>query len=100
MANLTLVVDDAVLKRARQRAIEEGTSVNAQVRGFLERYAGTGSGFEGFLALTEGLGANSGADGRTWRRSELHERGGGGRRTGPARVTTDTARRCAPHSAS
>lgn len=74
--------------------------MNAQVRGFLERYAGTGSGFEGFLALTEGLGARSGAEGWTWRRSELHERGDGGRETGPARVATDTARRCAPHSAS
>jgi hypothetical protein len=74
MVNLTLVVDDAVLKRARQRALEEGTSVNAQVRAFLQRYAGTGSGFEGFLALTEGLGARSGAEGRDWRRAELHER--------------------------
>ncbi len=31
------------------------------------------SGFEGFLALTEGLGARSGPEGRTWRRPELHE---------------------------
>jgi hypothetical protein len=76
MANLTLVIDDAVLKRARQRALEEGTSVNAQVRDFLHRYAGAGSGFEGFLAMTEGLGARSGVGGRTWSRAELHERGG------------------------
>ena len=77
MANLTLAVDDAVLKRARQRALEEGTSVNAQVRAFLERYAGSRSGFEGFLALTEGLGARSGPGGRDWRREDLHERGSG-----------------------
>ncbi len=75
MANLTLAIADAVLKRARQRALEEGTSVNAQVRAFLARYAGAGSGFEGFLALTEGLGASSGPEGRSWRRAELHERG-------------------------
>jgi hypothetical protein len=75
VANLTLAVEDAVLKRARQRALEEGTSVNAQVRAFLTRYAGAGSGFEGFLALTEELGASSGPDGRSWRRAELHERG-------------------------
>ena len=75
MANLTLAVDAAVLKRARQRALEEGTSVNAQVRAFLDRYAGSGSGFADFLALTEGLGAGSGPDGRTWRRDELHARG-------------------------
>lgn len=36
--------------------------------------AGSGSGFEGFLALTDGLGARSGPEGRTWRRDELHER--------------------------
>lgn len=76
MVNLTLVVDDAVLKRARQRALEEGTSVNAQVREFLQCYARSGSGFEEFLALTEGLGGRSGPEGRHWRRAELHERSG------------------------
>jgi hypothetical protein len=74
MVNLMLTVDDAVLERARQRALEEGTSVNAQVRAFLHRYAGSGSGFEEFLALTSGLGARSGPEGRTWRRVDLHER--------------------------
>ena len=59
MADLALAVHDAVLERARQRALEEGTSVNVQVRAFLERYADSRSGFEGFLELTEGLGARS-----------------------------------------
>jgi len=76
MVNLTLAVDDAVLRRARQRAIEEGTSVNAQVRTFLHRYAAAGSGFDRFLQMTEGLGARSGPGGRTWTREDLHERGG------------------------
>ena len=75
MANLTLAVDDAVLKRARRRALEEGTSVNAEVRTFLARYAGSGSGFDGFLAHSEALTASSGPDGRTWRRADLHVRG-------------------------
>jgi hypothetical protein len=79
MANLTLSVHDAVLKRARQRALEEGTSVNAQVRDFLNRYAGSSSGFEAFLAMTEGLGARSGAGGRRWSREGLHVREGSGR---------------------
>ena len=39
MANLTIVVDDEVLKRARIRAIEEATSVNAVLRSRLEEYA-------------------------------------------------------------
>jgi len=74
MADLTLAVDAAVLERARQRALKEGTSVNAEVRAFLDRYAGAGSGFAGFLALTEGLGASSGPQVRRWRRADLHDR--------------------------
>ncbi|TVS06578.1 MAG: hypothetical protein EA413_03640 [Cyanobium sp. PLM2.Bin73] len=38
MANLTLAVDDALLKRAREVALRENTSVNAVVREFLTRY--------------------------------------------------------------
>lgn len=40
MTNLTITVDEATLKRARMRALEEGTSVNAVLRGYLEDYAG------------------------------------------------------------
>jgi plasmid stability protein len=39
MANLTLVVDEALIKAARMRAISEGTSVSALVRDFLQAYA-------------------------------------------------------------
>lgn len=74
MANLTLAVDDAVLLRARQRALVEGTSVNAQVRAFLDRYATAGGGFDAFLTLSDGLGASSGPGGRRWRREDLHVR--------------------------
>jgi hypothetical protein len=41
MAKLTITVDDEVLKRARMRAIEQGTSVNALLAGHLERFART-----------------------------------------------------------
>jgi hypothetical protein len=82
MANLTLAVDDAVLRRARQRALAEGTSVNAQVRSFLQRYADSATGFEGFLALSEGLGARSGPGGRAWTREGLHDRARVRRRRG------------------
>jgi len=71
MPNLTLVVDDAVLRRARQRAVEDGTSVNAEVRAFLRRYADQSSGFAGFLALTADLDVSSRGAGRTWRRVDL-----------------------------
>ena len=40
MANLTITVDEETVKRARMRALEEGTSVNAELREYLEDYAG------------------------------------------------------------
>jgi hypothetical protein len=40
MANLTITVDEQTLKRARMRALEEDTSVNAVLREYLEEYAG------------------------------------------------------------
>ena len=40
MANLTITVDEETVKRARIRALEEGTSVNALLRGYLEEYSG------------------------------------------------------------
>lgn len=37
--NLTLALDEGLLKRARKRAIDDGTSVNALVRDYLSAYA-------------------------------------------------------------
>lgn len=77
MANLTLSLDDELLKRARVRALEEDTSVNALVRKYLEDFAATGarpSAIAGFLAMTEPLHAGSGPGGRSWTREQLHER--------------------------
>jgi len=39
MTNLTITVDEGTLKRARMRALEEDTSVNAVLREYLEEYA-------------------------------------------------------------
>ena len=39
MANLTVSLDEVVIRKARIRAIQEGTSVSAKVREFLARYA-------------------------------------------------------------
>lgn len=39
MANLTVVVDENLIRRARMRAIEQGTSLSAKVREFLQGYA-------------------------------------------------------------
>lgn len=40
MANLTIAVDDDLLRRARIRALEAGTSVNALLRNYLESFVG------------------------------------------------------------
>lgn len=39
MTNLTIAVDENIVKKARVRAINEGTSVSARVREFLADYA-------------------------------------------------------------
>jgi hypothetical protein len=77
VANLTLTIDERLLKRARMRALEQDTSVNALVRSYLEEYADEGSrpqGLTGFLTLTGRIHAGSGPAGRSWTRNELHER--------------------------
>ena len=43
MANLTITVPDEILKSARRRSLEQGTSVNAVLRDYLIEFAGTQS---------------------------------------------------------
>jgi plasmid stability protein len=38
MSNLTLSIDEELIRRARMRAIEQGTSLSAKVREFLRDY--------------------------------------------------------------
>lgn len=76
MANLTITVDDEALKKARLRALEQGTSVNALLREYLENFAGVHDrqlrAARRVLELSDR--AHSGSGGRSWRRDELHER--------------------------
>lgn len=77
MTNLTLTVDEETLRRARIRALELGTSVNALVREYLGRLAGRSAAAEGiaeFFAATQGAGAGSGPEGRTWTRNAIYDR--------------------------
>jgi plasmid stability protein len=77
MPNLTLAIDEETLRRARIRALERGTSVNAVVREFLERFAEDESrrlALEEFLELAEASAASSGREGRAWRREDLYDR--------------------------
>lgn len=85
MANLTLSIDDELLRRARIRALENGTSVNAAVRQFLADYAGadrTRQAIRGFLEVASHSGAGSDSPGRTWSRDELYAGRLGGPRDG------------------
>ncbi|MDR0627071.1 MAG: hypothetical protein LBG11_07405 [Bifidobacteriaceae bacterium] len=78
MSNLTLAIDGAQLRRARLRAVSEGTSVNALVREFIVEYADPAPERRAILAsLDELVGrakAGSGPQGRTWTREALHDR--------------------------
>jgi hypothetical protein len=76
MANLTLKIDDQLLRRARIRALEQGTTVNELVRDYLSRYAVPRAdrmrAFRRFLEVAEQARATSG--GRKLTRDELHQR--------------------------
>jgi hypothetical protein len=77
MAKLTLTIDAELLKQARIRAFEQGTSLNALVRDYLEGLTGQARAPDpagAILELARGSDTGSGAGGRTWTRGELYER--------------------------
>jgi hypothetical protein len=75
MANLTLSIDDALLRQAREAALRENTSVNALVRDFLERYVDARSRRLAALAQFEAVAdGSSSASSAPWSRESLHER--------------------------
>jgi len=78
MANLTIAVDEETLRRARIKALRQGSSVNQLLREYLESYAGGSSeqaaALRDVLALSKN--AKSRRGGRRWTRDELHERRG------------------------
>ena len=73
MANLTLTIDDEVLKKARIHALEHGTSVNALVREYLERVAHDetelGAILEAIDAIADAAPARRGT---RWTRDDLY----------------------------
>lgn len=78
MTNLTIVVDEGTLKKARIRALEEGTSVNAVLREYLESYAGVTreqrEAARRIIESSQESTSGSGPGGRTWTREELYDR--------------------------
>ena len=84
MANLTIVVDEETLRRARIRALEQGTSVNAVLAEYLRKFAGQRGEQQRVLRSLLSL-AKKNARGpgkrrarrrgpRSWTRDDLHER--------------------------
>lgn len=77
MANLTITVDDGTLKRARMRALEEDTSVNAILRDHLEEYAGRRREQIGaarrIVEASRASTSGSGPGGRKWKREDAYE---------------------------
>jgi hypothetical protein len=75
MANLTLSLDDALLKRAREAALRENTSVNALVRDYLSRYVDARSRrlqvLDAFDVVADRSNSSSQAP---WSRESLHGR--------------------------
>ena len=76
MANLTIVVPEEVLKSARRRALEQGTSVNALLRDYLSQFAGMqpthAKAAQRVLELSKS--ARSGRGKAQWTRDDLHQR--------------------------
>ena len=78
MTNLTISVDEKVLKRARIRALEENTSVNAVLGKYLEEYARTeefkrrrDEALKSLLELADECQASRGE--KSWTRDELYD---------------------------
>lgn len=78
MANLTLSLDDTLLRKAREAALREKTSVNALVRDYLSRYVDARSrriqALDAFDAVAD---RSSSASQSPWSRESLHGRSPG-----------------------
>lgn len=75
MANLTITIDEQLLRQARIRALQFGTSVNALLREYLEAYASEpGQAKKATRNLLKLAKSSGGSSQRRWTRDELHER--------------------------
>jgi plasmid stability protein len=76
MSNLTISIDEQLIRKARVRAINEGTSVSARIREFLTAYAGEENrqqqAAQNFIAAARRSKANS--QGAVWSRADVHDR--------------------------
>lgn len=74
MANITMSIDDELLKKSRKYAARHNTSLNALIRQLLKKEVGFGSKewLNECLSLMDQIDVNS--EGKKWKRSDLYER--------------------------
>ncbi len=71
---MTLSVDDKLAERAREVARQQGTSLNALIRDFIEKLAGKRGGDELSARLERCWRETPGhSAGRSWRRDDAYE---------------------------
>jgi hypothetical protein len=71
--NLTLSVDDRLVERAREVARQQGTSLNALIRDYIEGLAGHAAGDE-ILSEFDAMWAEPGSSGgKPFKRAELYD---------------------------
>lgn len=76
MTNLTISLDESTVRKARVRAIHEGTSVSAKVREFLAEYAqGDNRQTSAGLAFIDAARCSqANISGARWTRDEAYDR--------------------------
>jgi plasmid stability protein len=76
MTNLTISIDDKLIRKARVRAINEGTSVSARIREFLTVYAEGENrqqvAAQNFIAAARR--SKAGSQGVAWTRADAYDR--------------------------
>ena len=76
MRNVTIALDEALIRKVRRIAADRSTTLNAMIRGFLEELAERESGVvkarRRIVELCRETHAEVGP--RTWSRDDLHER--------------------------
>jgi len=76
MANLTLKIDDSLLKKARRLASRRETSINAILRRSLEEFVSSDLSLQAAIKGLDSFYSRCKArvGGKTWTRDEVHER--------------------------
>ena len=71
--NITLTADEAVIRQARRRAVEENTTLNELFRGWIEQYVQQPAASDRFVDVMTHLQHVAG-QARSFTREEMNER--------------------------